>query len=502
MMFKQTQRKQPPQTRKRIRSNVDAAKVHKQNGQLDLAHDCLKEALSDAQVFYGDDAHPEVVQIRELMADYLSKDAQYYPEALAMYTSLLQLTEAGTKAYEKLQRKELETMNLVKDTCANRKRNLAKKRVYDMERGLEEMENGNYGAARMYLVSALGASKIRYGVNHESVVTIRAHLADLCVRQKHYEEACDIYRSILLTLERTLGCESERYQAVLGRLKEVSEHCSSGQVQSEDKLLVAQSEDQLRVPSSPPIMPINETTENVPDLDAKAQSTLSNAKSTPLKLDSNSAYLAQIDSKIASGVSHILEKKEFEGSQKFSKYAPMKDEESIFSNPFLLPISELTDEFSYVATTFRTKNSYGTQKSDTKKRSQSKDNDLDGTVSSKMSDVTPKSAEDNSAYSALIDLKIDIGLSHFRKKEFEESEKCFTYALNALQKLYGDENMQVAIVQEYLGDIAIKMGKDMKGDDLYACASMIIAEILGKDVTDISKYRPNDTESQRNKVAS
>jgi len=97
--------------------------------------------------------------------------------------------------------------------------------------------------------------------------------------------------------------------------------------------------------------------------------------------------------------------------------------------------------------------------------------DQDRTVDSRTSDitVTSKGLGSSSAYTALIDLKIDIGISHLRKKEFKESDKCFRYALNLLKQIYGDHNMQVANVQEYLGDVAVEMGKHEEGDRFYIC---------------------------------
>lgn len=301
-----------------IQNNINAAKDYKRSDQFHLAHDCLQKALSDAQVFYGD-VHSKVTEIRELMGDYYSNDDRH-PEALEIYTSLLQITEEGTKKHRSLQKKETNAMNKVKERCKNRRRNLNIKSVDDLQKGLEYMNRGEYDQAKICLLSSLGATKMNYGINHSNVVMIREHLGDLYLKQKQYDQGRDVFSSVLLTLERTVGPTNFKYQAVLKKIKGIPKP-TSARTRSEESIIEE-------------IDAVEAVAANAPD----------------------------------SGTS----------------------------------------------------------------------------------------PDKNSAYAAMIDLKIDIGVAHTHMQRFEEADEYLTSALEALQSLFGDDNMQVATVHEYLGDLAMR----------------------------------------------
>mmetsp|Transcript_20935 Transcript_20935/g.31915 ORF Transcript_20935/g.31915 Transcript_20935/m.31915 type:complete len:431 (+) Transcript_20935:18-1310(+) len=360
------QRSDSSKIRQNIQNNISAAKDYKRNGQFDLAHDCLKKALSDAQVFYGDDVHPRVTEIRELMGDYYSNDERH-PEALEIYTSLLQLTEEGTKKYKRLQKKETDAMDKVKEKCKNRRRNLNIKSVDDLQKGLEHMNRGEYDQAKISLLSSLGATKMNYGINHNNVVMIREHLGDLYLKQKQYDQGRDVFSSVLMTLERTVGPTNFKYQAVLKKLNSIPKPTS----------------------------------------------------------------------------------------------ARTRSEESII------------DEIDAVEAVTANATDRGT------------------------------SPDKNSAYAAMIDLKIDIGVAHMHMKRFDEADEYLASALEALQSLFGDDNMQVATVQEYLGDLAMKQNNLQEAQNSYQRAALTIEDILGKEnprYTELLSKRKRIARKQKTKI--
>jgi len=113
------------------------------------------------------------------------------------------------------------------------------------------------------------------------------------------------------------------------------------------------------------------------------------------------------------------------------------------------------------------------------------------------------SPDKNSAYAAMIDLKIDIGVAHMHMKRFDEADEYLASALEALQSLFGDDNMQVATVQEYLGDLAMKQNNLQEAENSYKRAAIIIEDILGKEnprYTELLSKRGRIARKQKTKI--
>lgn len=80
---------------------------------------------------------------------------------------------------------------------------------------------GSYDRARTYFHKAMAIVKMKFGVNHEYILTLKEHLADIHVLKNEVSEAKSLYRSILAPLESMFGEDHERYGTVLEKLEDI-----------------------------------------------------------------------------------------------------------------------------------------------------------------------------------------------------------------------------------------------------------------------------------------
>ena len=73
------------------------------------------------------------------------------------------------------------------------------------------------------------------------------------------------------------------------------------------------------------------------------------------------------------------------------------------------------------------------------------------------------------------------GIGHLEKGNLELANDYLTNALEGLLSLYGENNMEVARVQEYLGDISIQKNEIEEAHGLYNTAMNTIENVMGNN---------------------
>ena len=192
----------PPQEIDRL---IKAAQNYGKNADVKQAMEALDRALLAAKVHFGDD-HIKVLKIRESIADLMYQGGDY-ENALEVYTSILDRRDQGKsrvyqKLFEKVQEKEQETISKINTTTMDRFKNLKNRTIDGYNLAEVNMAIGNYNKAKICVLRALGATKMLYGIDHRSMVKMRELLGDIHIKLEEYEDAADVYQSVLLTIQR------------------------------------------------------------------------------------------------------------------------------------------------------------------------------------------------------------------------------------------------------------------------------------------------------------
>ena len=182
----------------------DARKLER-NADSKQAMEYLNLALVEAKVYYGSD-HFKVFQIQEGIADLMFNEKNY-EDALEIYSSILTLqgdrkSWAHVAFFKSIKEKEANTVEYVARTSKNRFKNLKSKTTNEYDLAEVNMAIGNYNKAKICVLRALGATKMLYGIDHRNMVKMRELLGDIHIMLEEYDDAADVYQSVLLTIQR------------------------------------------------------------------------------------------------------------------------------------------------------------------------------------------------------------------------------------------------------------------------------------------------------------
>jgi len=356
----------PPQEIDRL---IKAAQNHAKNADVKQAMEALDRALLAAKVHFGDD-HIKVLNIRESIANLMFQGGDY-ENALEVYSSILDRRDQGKsrvyqKLFEKVQKKEQETINKINTTTMDRFKNLKNRKIDGYNLAEVNMAIGNYNKAKICVLRALGATKMLYGIDHRSMVKMRELLGDIHIKLEEYEDAADVYQSVLLTIQR--------------------------------RALTGSRNDNEEI-----IERVNAKLEDIPS--------------------------ANITSGTSSSVVDFVENafsRAGESLKSLSKIDPTKEVNVVDSS--------LTCE-------------------------------------------------------AMIEMRIELGISYIQQNRCDEAIDYLSSALEALETVYGRNNVKVASVINLLADALLKEGNKNKALENYKTAASIISVITGTDDEEFLKIQ-------------
>jgi len=265
-----------------------------------------------------------------------------------------------------VQEKEQETINKINTTTMDRFKNLKNRTIDGYNLAEVNMAIGNYNKAKICVLRALGATKMLYGIDHRSMVKMRELLGDIHIKLEEYEDAADVYQSVLLTIQR---------RALTGSRNDNEEIINR----------------------------VNAKLEDIPS--------------------------ANITSGTSSSVVDFVE-------NAFSRAG-----ESLKSLSKIDPTKEV--------------------------------NVMDSSLTCE----------------AMIEMRIELGISYIQQDRCDEAIDYLSSALEALETVYGRNNVKVASVTNLLADALLKEGNKNKALEHYKTAASIISFITGTDDEEFLKIQ-------------
>ena len=223
----------PANYNKDIKGLMEQAQKHVLNGKKEEAVDLLNSALELAEIYYGSDRY-EVLVIKDGIADLLVK-GRNYEEALEMYTGILEYAHETKKHmtfFDNVRSKEAKTVGHINTTSKNRMKQLKNKSTLDFDLAMVNLQLQHYDKAKLCVLRALGATKMLYGINHRNIIKLRELLGDIHVKKGEYEEAKEVFQSLLITLERKKLKNDTKYKEIQKKLDDLPSIFVTGSISS------------------------------------------------------------------------------------------------------------------------------------------------------------------------------------------------------------------------------------------------------------------------------